>query len=133
LAINIAAPVRIVVNHVLNDLTDDPEFAAARLEKGDVMRLLDKAVVKQKLPPTMLEKAMALAGERMRAITESAIAVMTAQRQDEIERLMDLRAINDHVGPNEIEVATRQKSGLACALAKARIRPDAVRLILRAR
>jgi len=58
--------------------------------------------------------------------------VMTAQLQDEIERLEDLRAINDHVRQSEIEAAKLEKSELESALGSARIRLDAVRLILRA-
>ena len=127
-----ATPVHIVVDHTLQDLTDDPALAAARFEKGDVMRLLDKAVMKRKFIPAMLEKALALAEERMREITKDATAVMTAQLQDEIDRLVDLRAINDHVRPDEIATAKQQKSELESALSTARIRLDAVRLILRA-
>jgi ATP-dependent helicase HepA len=127
-----ATPVRIVVDHALNDQSGDSAYAAARLEKGDIMRLLDKAVIKKKILPAMLEKALELAEERMLSIAESARAVMMAQLQDEIERLEDLRAINDHVRQNEIDAAKQEKSELESALASARIRLDAVRLILRA-
>jgi ATP-dependent helicase HepA len=127
-----ATPVRIVVDHALNDLSGDPAFAAARLEKGDVMRILDKTVMRKKILPAMFEKVLALAGERLVEITGTATAAMTARLQDEIERLADLRAINDHVRPDEIQAAKKQKSDLEEALATARIRLDAVRLILRA-
>jgi ATP-dependent helicase HepA len=127
-----ATPVRVVVDHALHDESGDPAYAAARLEKGDVMRLLDKAVMKKKILPAMLEKALELAGERMRSITEAASAVMMAQLQDEIERLEDLRAINDHVRQSEIDAAKQEKSELESALATARIRLDAIRLVLRA-
>jgi ATP-dependent helicase HepA len=96
------------------------------------MRILDKGVVRKKILPAMLEKALELAGERMRAIAEAASAVMTAQLQDEIERLEDLRAINDHVWESEIEAAKQEKMEIEAALGTARIRLDAVRLVLRA-
>jgi len=127
-----ATPIRIVVDHALTDLTGDPAFATACLEKGEVMRLLDKTAMKKKILPAMLEKALALAAERARTITEAATAVMTAQLHDEIERLVDLREINDHVRPDEISAARQQKSDLESALATARVRLDAVRLVLRA-
>jgi ATP-dependent helicase HepA len=127
-----ATPVRVVVDHALNDLSRDPAYAAARLEKGDVMRILDKGVVKKKILPAMFEKALDLAGESMRSITEAAKAVMTAQLQDEIDRLEDLRVINDHVRQSEIDAAKLEKSELETALATARIRLDAIRLVLRA-
>ena len=113
------------------DQTDNPALAAARLEKGDVMRLLDKAVMKKKILPAMLEKALALAEERKNEITQVATAIMNAHLQEEIERLEDLRAINDHVRPDEIAAAKEQKTALKSALETARIRLDAVRLILR--
>jgi ATP-dependent helicase HepA len=127
-----ATPVRVVVDHALNDVSGDPAYAAARLEKGDVMRLLDKGVMKKKILPAMLEKALELAAERMRTLADAASAVMLAQLQDEIERLEDLRAINDHVRQSEIDAATQEKSELGSALATARIRLDAIKLILRA-
>ena len=127
-----ATPVRVVVDHSLNDLTDDSELAAAQLEKGDVMRLLDKSVMKKKILPSMLEKALAVAETRMQEISAAATAAMTAQLQDEIERLEDLRALNDHVRPDEITAAKSQKNELQNALATARIRLDSVRLIFRA-
>ena len=127
-----ATPVRVVVDHALNDLSGDAAYAAARLEKGDVMRILDKSVVKKKILPAMLEKALELAGEGMRSIAEAAKAAMTAQLQDEIDRLEDLRAINDHVRQSEIDAAKQEKTALESALATARIRLDAVRLVLRA-
>jgi ATP-dependent helicase HepA len=126
-----ATPVRVVVDHALKDLSGDPAYAAARLEKGDVMRILDKGVVKKKILPAMIEKALELAGERMRSITEGAKGMMMAQLQDEIERLEDLRVINDHVRQSEIDAAKQEKSELERALATARIRLDAVRLVLR--
>jgi ATP-dependent helicase HepA len=127
-----ATPVRIVVDHALNDNCGYPAYAAARLEEGDVMRLLDKVVMKKKILPAMIEKALELAGARMRSITEAARTAMTRQLQDEIERLEDLRAINDHVRLSEIDAAKLEKSELESALATARIRLDAMRLVLRA-
>jgi len=127
-----ATPVRVVVDHALKDESGNAAYAAARLEKGDVMRLLDKAVMKKQILPAMLGKALELAEERMGSITEAARAVMMAQLQNEIERLEDLRAINDHVRQSEIEAAKQERSELENALATARIRLDAIRLVLRA-
>ena len=51
--------------------------------------------------------------------------------QGEIERLEDLREINDHVRPEEIAAVRQQKTDLQSALASARLRLDALRLIWR--
>ncbi len=126
-----ATPIRIAVDHTAADRTDDETLSAARLEKGDIFRLLDRAVVKRKLIPAMLEKAQALAAERMQRLVETASTAMTIQLRNEIERLEDLRQINDHVRPEEIAAAREQQAELQTAIAGARLRLDAVRLIFR--
>jgi ATP-dependent helicase HepA len=126
-----ATPIRVVVDHALADLTDDEEVAAAKLEKGDIFRLLDRGAVKKKLLPAMLENAQALATERSQRLIESANSAMTMQLRSEIERLEDLRQINDHVRPEEIEAVRQQQADLQAAITAARLRMDAVRLIFR--
>jgi len=126
-----ATPIRVVVNHGLADQTDNEELAAAKFEKGDIFRLLDRGAVKKKLLPAMLAKAQALAEERSQRLIEAASTAMTIQLRNEIERLEDLRQINDHVRPEEIEVARQQQSELQAVIAAARLRLDAVRLIFR--
>ena len=124
-------PIRVVVDHALADLSADAELAAAHLEKGDVFRLLDRAAVKKKLLPTMLEKAQTLASERLATIVSDAVAGMTAQFTHELQRLRDLAEINDHVRPTEIAATEQQQTDLQTALTAAHLRLDAVRLILR--
>ncbi len=126
-----ATPIRVVVDHAAQDHTEDETVAAAVLEKGDIFKLLDRAVVKKKLLPAMLEKAHMLAEARMKNIVAAASAAMESQLQDEIERLEDLREINDHVRPEEIAAAQKQKADMQAALATARLRLDAVRFIWR--
>jgi ATP-dependent helicase HepA len=126
-----ATPIRVVVDHALADQTTDEALATARFEKGDIFRLLDRGVVKRKLLPAMLEKAQALAAERMQRLIETASTAMTIQLRNEIERLEDLRQINDHVRPEEIAAARQQQTDLQTVIADARLRLDAVRLIFR--
>jgi ATP-dependent helicase HepA len=126
-----ASPIRVVVDHAGADHTEDEALASAQLEKGDIFRLLDRGVVKKKLLPAMLQKAQALAAEKMARIAESAAAAMTTQLQNEIERLEDLREINDHVRPEEIAAVRAQQSALLAAIQGAHLRLDAVRLIFR--
>jgi len=126
-----ATPIRVVVDHALADHTDDEVVAKAKLEKGDIFRLLDRGVVKKKLLPAMLDKAQTLATERMQRLVEAANTAMTIQLRDEIERLEDLRQINDHVRPEEIAAARQQQAELQGAITAARLRLDAVRLVFR--
>jgi ATP-dependent helicase HepA len=126
-----ATPIRVVVDHALADHTDDEALAAAQFEKGEIFRLLDRGAVKKKLLPAMLVKAQALANERMARLIESASTAMTLQLRSEIERLEDLRQINDHVRPEEIAAVRQQQSELQGVIAGAHLRLDAVRLIFR--
>jgi ATP-dependent helicase HepA len=123
-------PIRVVVDHALADLSDDPEVAAAKLETGDIFRLLDRGAVKKKLLPAMLEKAVALANEKRDALVSAATVRMNTQLQDEIDRLQDLRKINDHIRPEELAAAETQRTALYSALTASPLRTDALRLIL---
>ncbi|MEQ1853839.1 MAG: helicase-related protein, partial [Chthoniobacteraceae bacterium] len=105
-------PLRVVIDHAQGDRSDDEELRSARLEKGDIYRLLDRGAVKRKLLPAMLAKAGASAAERMQTIVESATRAMETQLQDEIERLETLRTINDHVRPEEIDGMKAQMTAL---------------------
>jgi ATP-dependent helicase HepA len=101
------------------------------LEKADIFRLLDRGAVRKKLLPAMLEKAQALAAEQMVNVAGAARAAMEAQLDGEIERLEDLRQLNDHVRPEEIAAVAQHKTQLGAALETARLRLDALRLIWR--
>ncbi len=124
-------PLRVVVDHALTEVTDDPELTAAPLEKSDIFRLLDRGAVKKKLLPAMLEKALSLATEKMQNITAGAAAAMSQRLQAEIDRLEDLREINTHVTPEEIVSVKEQRTALDLAIRSAHLRLGAVRLIAR--
>jgi len=126
-----ATPVRVVVDHAVNDVSQDDAVNAAALEKGDVFKLLDRGAVKKKMLPKMLAKAEELAAERMTSLVAGATSAMEAQLQDEIERLEALGEVNDHVTHEEIGAMRQQKADLHAAIAGARLRLDAVKLILR--
>ena len=54
-----------------------------------------------------------------------AAATLSAERQ----RLIDLRNVNDHVRPDEIEFAREHLDRVDLAIAQARLRLDALRLV----
>jgi ATP-dependent helicase HepA len=126
-----ATPLRIVVDHGLNEWSDNAELANAVLEKGDIFRLLDRGVVRKKLLPAMLEKTKAIAAEKMQSVVDAAKIEMEGQLRQEIARLEDLREFNDHVRPEEIEALKQHLAALRGVLGEARVRVDAVRLIFR--
>ena len=123
-------PLRIVIDHTMADRSDDAAVSGAKLEKGDIFRLLDRGPMRKKLLPAMLAAAQALATTRMAAFKAEAVSTMETQLQDEIERLETLRTINDHVRPEEITAVQTQKADLKIALNYAHLRLDSLRLIL---
>jgi ATP-dependent helicase HepA len=124
-------PVRIVVDHALADQSADARLAAAKLEKADIFRLLDRGPMRQKLLPAMLAAAQALAAKKLPAVMQKASKEMSTHLDAEIERLETLRSINDHVRPEEIDLLRSQKAELATAISSTRMRLDSLRLILR--
>jgi ATP-dependent helicase HepA len=66
----------------------------------------------------------------MQQLIQTATDTMRQQLQAEINRLEDLRQINDHVRPEEIEGMKAQLAALEEALGSARLRLDALRLVL---
>ncbi|MEM8954725.1 MAG: helicase-related protein [Verrucomicrobiota bacterium] len=128
-----ATPMRIVVDHGGGDRSGDEELVEAKLFQGEWGPVLNKPAVKQKLIPRMLRAVTKLAGERLKGIVADASKLMEKQLQDEIERLVDLKEINDHVGSEEIAALEAQKAALAKTIAGARVRLDAVRMIWKVR
>jgi ATP-dependent helicase HepA len=126
-----ATPLRLVVDQSLNDCGDDDAFRDATLERGDVFTLLDTPVFKKKHLPAMLAKATELATKRKDALIQTARQKATDQISTEIERLEDLRRINNHVRPGEIEALHTLKTSLLEAIGTAAIRADALKLVLR--
>jgi ATP-dependent helicase HepA len=118
-------PVRILVNHKNESL--DLELPV--LIKGSPYKLLDNPKLGRKVIPAMLAAAEKFAETEAQKIADIASVAMTKQLQSEIDRLTSLRAVNDHVRPEEIELTRTQLADLTTALAQSRIRLDAVRLI----
>ena len=87
-------------------------------------------MVKKKLLPAMLEKAQAIAEERMSALIAAATERMNSQLWNELGRLEALREVNDHVRPEEMAALREHQEALQAALSSARVRLDALRLVM---
>ncbi|MBC8325271.1 MAG: RNA polymerase-associated protein RapA [Verrucomicrobia subdivision 3 bacterium] len=118
-------PVRILVNHKNESL--DLELPV--LAKGTPYKLLDHPTLGRKTIPAMIDAAEKFAEAEAQTITAVATAAMTQQLQSELDRLTHLRAVNDHVRPEEIALTRIQLAELTTALSQSRVRLDAVRLI----
>lgn len=124
-------PFRVMVDPKGEDVSGEVNPAPSALKAGSVFQLLDNGRIKQKLLPSMLEKSRQHATERAAAIIQTATERMQSALRREIERLQDLRKVNDHIRENEISLLETQVTDLQAAMKDAPIRLDAIRLIWR--
>jgi len=124
-------PVRLVVNHQLADLSKDfsDTFWEQKLEKGLPYKLIDNAGITQHTIPAMVQAATSFAETQAATLRQSALKEMNHLLNHEVERLQMLRLVNDHIRPQEIQMAQAQQQELTTALQQSRLRLDALRLI----
>jgi ATP-dependent helicase HepA len=124
------APIRIVVDHAGKDMRQDVAYLHAKLDKTNPTRLLEKAPVRKKLFPAMMTTSRKMAEDEMAKLVAEAKSTMRVRIEAEITRLEDLRQINDHVRPDELEALRSQITELEEAIDSARLRLDALMLVL---
>ena len=120
-------PLRTVVDTNGNAL--DKISGQLRSADGDV--ILENSEIRDDLLPRMIESAGNLVARRVPTIVDDARRQMNAQLEWEMTRLRDLQKVNKTVRPEEIELLEQQQRALDGHLAGARLRLDAIRLILR--
>jgi ATP-dependent helicase HepA len=125
-------PVRVVVDLRGNDLTATRPAAALAEDFVDatLQRFLERPGFNAALLKTMLasatEQAESLALALKSAAGERAAAALGA----ELQRLIDLQRLNDHVRPEEIAGSREQMVRTGAAIAEARLRLDSIRLVV---
>lgn len=126
-------PIRVVVDMSGNDCGESlsHETINARGRDEDAFRLRQQPQLLQSLVPEMLRSAEGIAGERKSAILESALQEAHARLDGEAARLKELRKVNPNVRDDEIELAEQMIERTTKHIAKAHLRLDAVRLVLR--
>jgi ATP-dependent helicase HepA len=124
-------PIRLVISHKLADVTEacrDPAWEQ-KLIPGSPYKLLENADIARHKLPAMLEKAAGLAEARAEGLRQCALKEMRHLLGHEVERLQALMQVNDHVRPQEIQLAQQEQAELAAVLKAGRVRLDAVRMI----
>ena len=101
----------------------------AKLEKGSPYKLLENADIVRRVLPAMFQAAAQLAEAHASALRQSALAEMNQLLGHEVQRLEMLQLVNNHIRPQEIELARAQQKELAATLRQARLRSDSLRLI----
>ncbi len=121
-------PIRITVDHRLENQTENAALSKAKLEKGDIHRLLHNDKIKRRLLPAMLAETQRLAEIDLKLLVKTATTTMEARLQSEIDRLRHLATINNQIRPEEIQAIEDQRTNLRTALSGTRLRLDALRL-----
>jgi ATP-dependent helicase HepA len=124
-------PIRVVLSHKLKDVTES--FSEGdwerKLQKGSPQKLIENTDIAQNKLPAMLDGAGLIAENRAGRLRESALKQMHGLLGHEVQRLETLSRVNDHVRPQEIQLARDHETDLASALRESRLRLDSLRLI----
>ena len=124
-------PVRLVISHKLVNVTEAFSDTAweAKLQKGSPYKLIENPEIAQRKLPAMFETATKLAEVQATILRQAALKEMNHLLGHELQRLQMLSQVNDHIRPQEIELAQVQREELATALQHSRLRLDSLRLI----
>lgn len=124
-------PVRVIIDSRLKEHADYIASEEAIRRAGDLQ--LDPAKLRKvlmQLVPPMLKSATGVAERLARRETEAAMLEADANLDAEIERLRALALINPGVKASEIESAEHERAELHELIPAARLRLDAVRLVV---
>jgi ATP-dependent helicase HepA len=125
-------PVRVLVDLRGNDLTEKRNALSLGGDAvdGSLPRFLERPGFNAAGLKAMLEEATELAEVQTESIRRAAAAKAREILGADLQRLVDLRKINDHVRPEEIESARKRLGLIGEAIAQARLRLDSLRLVL---
>ena len=126
------APVRIVVDARGQDLTATRPAGPLADETPEhaLLRFLERPQFNAALLKSMVDSATSVAEIQSTRLRSDASSCAETTLGAEIQRLLDLRKVNDHVRPQEISLAQDQLRLTKEAIAQARLRLDSVRLIV---
>ncbi len=126
-----ATPVQVVLDSSRQDLTDRalPALARAQLQDGSVHEVLDVPAARPLLA-SLIAAATVSAEARAKPLVAAAVAALETQLGQELERLQALAAVNPGVRPQEVAALVDQRDQLRHHVAQARLRLDALRLIV---
>ena len=122
-------PIRVAVNHSLKDVSGDNAMRTAKLEEGDLRKLIQKDVVRNQLVPAMLAESEKLADALTKNVTEQSVRKMRSVMEDEMSRLQDLAKVNGLVTQQEIDGFAERIELLETALRNVTVKLDSLRLI----
>jgi len=124
-------PIRVVVDHRLEDITADCPFERMSqcLEDGFPAHLFDNSRVFQSLLPEMIEKSRKIAQKKVSEKLAAGLMEVRCVLEDEILRLSELKAVNKNITQDEIDAFIQEKDLMNKSISEARLRLDSLRLI----
>jgi ATP-dependent helicase HepA len=125
-------PVRVLVDLRGNDLTDTrPADEIADLaEESDLHRFLERPGFNAAVLKALLEGANDFAAKKIETLKNAAESKAASALGADLQRLVDLRKLNDHIRPEEIALAQEQLTRTREAIQSARLRLDSLRVLL---
>lgn len=125
-------PLRIVVDLSGKDVTDTytAETFDKNLTAGQFEPLLDNETLVETILPKMMAAATKIAETQGSNKIARGLQNMNLTLNHEIERLKTLQKNNKNIRPEEIQIAIEEQLALAALIKNARIRMDAVQLVL---
>ncbi|MEN8830728.1 MAG: RNA polymerase-binding ATPase, partial [Lentimonas sp.] len=126
-------PVRVVVDMQGGNCSEDFSHPLVNKHCGDeeAFRLKQNPELLKALVPEMLKSAKGFAREQKSVLLQNAMTDAHAHLDGEAERLRELRKVNPNVREEEIKLAENVINDVTRHIAKAHLRLDSVRLILR--
>jgi ATP-dependent helicase HepA len=124
-----ATPIRVQVNHQGEDYSEQFHLDADDLRSGNLHKLMSQEKFRREMLPMMLDKCREISVVNMEPVVRVALEASDAALQSEIDRLVALGEINDHVSDEEIDALCSQRDDLHHAISKSRLRLDSVRII----
>jgi len=126
-------PLRIVVDHTGKEVTDrySAETFDKRLTPGSIDPLLDSETLVESILPNMISAATKIAEEQSAKERTKGLKRMNLTLNHEIDRLRILQKKNSNIRPEEIEIALTEQVTLATLIKNARVRMDAIQLIIK--
>jgi len=122
-------PVRVVIDHNGKDLGDKPGIDKIEIIAGSPRKLVSQDAFRNKILPTMLQQAEALATSKSETFRSAAIAKAKHQLAVELDRLEDLAQRNPNIPEAEVTEMRNFQEDLLNALDHTRLRLDCLRLI----
>ena len=122
-------PIRSLLDHEGKDRGAEFQFTVEQLRSGNLHQLLAQEAFRRVMLPSMLERGHAHACTQMKPLVEKAMTECNLKLGAEIDRLVSLGQINDHVSEEEIAALRKQRDMLCEAIGKSRLRLDSMRLI----